>query len=102
VENIKFLNPVRVGDLVIVHGKLIFTSHSSMEVQIDVEIERLLSSRNGGSLPALTAYFIMVALDPEGRAKEIPSLILSTEEEERLFAEGQERYQLRKKDSNSL
>jgi acyl-CoA hydrolase len=101
VENIKFLNPVRVGDLVTVHGKLVFTSHSSMEVQIDVEIERLLSSNNGERLPALTAYFVMVALDREGRVKEVPPLILSTEEEERLFAEGQHRYQLRKKEANS-
>jgi acyl-CoA hydrolase len=102
VENLKFINPVRVGDLVIVHGKLVFVSHSSMEVQVDVEIERLFGNGNGEKLLALTAFFVMVALDPDGKAKEIPPLILSTEEEERLFAEGQERYQSRKKSSSTL
>jgi acyl-CoA hydrolase len=101
-EDIKFLSPVRVGDLVIVHGKITFTSRSSMEVQIQVEIKDLINEHVEERLPALTAYFIMVALDPEGKPSVVPSLILSTEEEERLFAEGQKRYRSRKKGQNIL
>ena len=48
---------------------------------------------------ALTADYVMVVLDTEGKPTGIPSLILSTEEEERLFNEAQARYQSRKKDS---
>jgi acyl-CoA hydrolase len=97
VENIKFVHPVRVGDLVIVHGKLTFTSHSSMEVQIEVEAEDLLSGRTGQRVPALSALFVMVALDSELKVRKVPAIIVSTEEEERLFAEGQNRYESRKK-----
>jgi acyl-CoA hydrolase len=96
VEDIVFHSPVRVGSLVIVRGRLTFTSRSSMEVQVRVEMEDL---RSGDRIEALTAYFVMVALDAEGRPTEVPSLILATEEEERFFNEGEARYQVRKASS---
>jgi len=64
-----------------------------MEVQVRVETEEL---RSGDRIEALTAYFVMVALDTEGRPTAVPSLILATEEEERFFKEGQARYRARR------
>jgi len=93
VEDINFHNPVRVGELVLVHGKITFTSRSSMEVRIEVEAENLLT---GKRLPALTAYYVMVAVNLEGKAVGVPPLIVITEEEERLFNEGLARYETRK------
>ena len=93
VEDINFRGPVRVGDLVLVHAKVSFVSRSSMEVQIRVEAENLLT---GERRDALTAYYIMVAVDIEGKSVEVPPLIVSTEEEERLFNDGLARYQARK------
>ena len=93
VEDITFRNPVRIADLVIIHAKMTFTSRSSMEVQIEIDAERLLA---GTRLRALTAYFIMVALDAQGKATEVPPLIISTEAEEELYNEGLARYQARK------
>lgn len=93
VEDIIFHSPVRVGNLVIVRGRITFTSRSSMEVRIEVEAEDLLA---GKKLHALTAHFIMIALNAEGRPTEVPQLILCTEEEERLFDEAMERYKARK------
>ena len=88
VENIKFLRPVRIGDLLIVRGKLTFTSHSSMEVMIEVEAEGIFSEHSRDRVPALSALFVMVAVDKSGKALPVPPLICSTEEEERLFEEG--------------
>ena len=93
VEDITFHNPVRIADLVIIHAKMTFTSRSSMEVQIEIDAERLLA---GTRLRALTAYFIMVALDAQGKATGVPPLIISTEAEEELYNEGLARYQARK------
>jgi len=93
VDNINFRSPVHVGDLVLVHAKVTFTSRSSMEVQIRVEAENLLT---GERRDALTAYYIMVAVDIEGKSVEVPPLIVSTEEEERFFNDGLARYQARK------
>jgi len=97
VEDVKFINPVRVGDLVIVRGKLTFVSRSSMEVRVEVETERLFGEHTGQRAPALTALFIMVALDLQGKARQVPTMIVSTEEEEKLFNEAQHRYESRKK-----
>ena len=99
VENIKFHTPVHIGNLVIVHGKITFTSRSSMEVQIEVEAEDLLA---GKKLHALSAYYIMVALDTEGKPIEVPPLILNTEDEEKLFNEALVRYKTRRVTSEKL
>jgi len=94
VEDIVFHTPVRVGSLVIVHGKLVFTSRSSMQIRIEVEVESISQERR---VSALTADFVMVAVDATGKATTIPRLILQTEEEETLFAAAEERYKARKK-----
>jgi len=93
VEDIVFLTPVRVGSLVTIRGKITFTSRSSMEVRVEVTTEELLAGRKAH---ALTAHFVMVALDAEGRPAEVPPLVLCTEEEERLFNEALARYEARK------
>jgi len=62
-------------------------------VQIEVEAENLLT---GKRVQALTAYYIMIAVDAGGKSVEVPPLIVMTEEEERLFNEGSARYQARK------
>lgn len=93
VDSINFHAPVRIADLVIIHAKMTFTSRSSMEVRIQLEAENLLT---GHRQTALTAHFIMVALDAQGKATEVPPLVISTEEEARLSNEGLARYQARK------
>lgn len=94
VDDINFLNPVRVGDLVLVHALLTFVGRSSMEIRIEVETEHLGSEERR---QALSAHFIYVALDQTGRPTEIPPLLITTEEGERLFEEGRKRYEARKK-----
>jgi acyl-CoA hydrolase len=92
-DELHFLHPVRVGDLVLIHAKLTFASRSSMEVRVEVETEDLSTEKR---VKALTANFIMVALNEKGRPKRLPPLMVCTEEEERLFNEGLSRYQARK------
>jgi acyl-CoA hydrolase len=97
VEDIRFIRPVRVGDLITAKAKLAFVSSSSMEVRIQVEAENLFSAKNGEKVLALSALFVMVALNGEGKPKKVPPMILNTEEEKALFAEGRRRYEQRKK-----
>ena len=98
VEDINFQHPVHVGSLVIIHGRMIFTSRSSMEVLVEVETEHLL---RGTRFSALTAHFVMVGLDAEGKPAEVPPLILTTEDEQRLFNEASARYEARKAKSEN-
>jgi acyl-CoA hydrolase/bacterioferritin (cytochrome b1) len=96
VEDIKFLRPVRIGDLLIVQGRITFTSHTSMEVLVEVDAEGIFSENSRRRTPVLSALFVMVAVDPSGKAVPAPPLIYSTEEEEKLFEEGRARYEARK------
>jgi len=93
VNEIQFFQPVRVGSLVLVYATITFVSRSSMEVQIEVHTENLDDEKR---IKALTAYYTMVAVDNEGRSKPVPPLIIYTEEEEKLFNEGMQRYNARK------
>lgn len=94
VDEIKFLNPVKVGDLVTIHSRLIFVQHSSATVRVEVYVEKLFTE---AKLPTHTADFVMVAVDEEGKPVPMPPLITSTEEEQKLFNEAQAKYESRKK-----
>jgi len=93
VNDIRFLQPVRVGSLVLVYAKITFVGRTSMEIQIEIQTEDLFT---GKRIKALTSYYTMVAVDDEGRPKSVPPLIVYTEEEEKLFKEGMQRYNARK------
>ncbi len=89
VEGINFHNQIRVGNYVTVKAKLTYVSQSAMEIQVKVTTEDVLKEQEW---EALTAYFIFVALDKDGKPKPVPPLIVSTDEERRLFEAGESRY----------
>jgi len=97
VEDIKFLRPVRIGDLVTVEGRLTYAGASSMEVKIEVAAEGMFGKEEPGRHAVLSALFVMVAVDGKGKPVRTRPLIPMTEEEVRLFEEGQARHETRKK-----
>jgi acyl-CoA hydrolase len=94
VDEIRFLNPVKVGDLIIIQSQLIFVRHSSATVRVEVYGEKLFTEAR---LPTHTAEFVMVAVDKQGKAVPMPPLIISTEEEQKLFKEAQTKYEVRRR-----
>ncbi|MDO8472867.1 MAG: acyl-CoA thioesterase [Dehalococcoidia bacterium] len=90
VEGINFYSPIRVGNLVQVEARLTFVSRSTMEVRINVVAEDM---RREITRHALTAYFVMVALDDQGKPTEVPPLILVSDKEREMFDEGRQRHQ---------
>ncbi len=95
VDGLEFIKPIHIGNLVTFEGRLTYVGRSSMEVLVKVYVEDL-EVENSQKL-ALTGYFTMVALDENGRPKEVPRLQPETPEEEKLLSEGEERYLSRKK-----
>ncbi len=91
VDDLQFLVPVKVGNVVIIHSRLVFTSRSSMTVRVEVE-----DLYTGKRAHALAASFVMVALKEDGGTLEVPPLIISTEEERVLFEEARVQYEARK------
>lgn len=98
VHNIRFLNPVHVGEVVLIHARLTFVGHTSMEVLVEIDAQNLGTEERR---PAMTAHYIMVATDDKGKPIGVPPLIVVTEEEERLFSEGLARYQEVKKQTKA-
>ena len=92
VDNLNFKAGAYLGDMVALVGKLVYVGRTSMEVRIDAYVE----DRTGIRRNINRAYIVMVAVDQEGRAVEVPRLDIETETERAEWAGGEKRYQLRK------
>jgi acyl-CoA hydrolase len=80
LDQMAFLEPIRVGQLAVIQGRITQAWHSSMEIRVDVECEDLLT---GARKPTSTAYLTFVAIDPDGRPAAVPPLRLTTDPERR-------------------
>ena len=95
VDGINFYHPIKVGDLVTVNAFLTFVGSSSMEVEVEVIAEDIISEK---TTHALAAYFIMVALNDQGKPAKVPPLIVSSEKEKDLWEKGRRRYEMCKRE----
>ena len=69
-----------------------YAGRSSMEIRIDAYAESLQGIRRMIN----TAYFVMVAIDENGRAVEVPELVCETVEQQMEWESAKRRYELRK------
>ncbi|MFJ8214848.1 acyl-CoA thioesterase [Streptomyces sp. NPDC096033] len=87
MDEMAFLAPVRVGDLVHVRAQVNWTGRSSMEIGV-----RVLAERWNESTPATqvgSAYLVFTAVDAEGKPRRVPPVIPETEQDERRYQEAQ-------------
>ena len=90
VDGINFFRPVMVGNLVIINAYLTFVSRSTMDVRVEVVAEDIFKEEKQH---ALTAHFIMVAVDDSGKPTAVPPLIVSLEKEKELWESGKRRHE---------
>lgn len=97
VDQVLFREPIHLGDLVTLTSELTYVGRSSMEVRIEVSAENLLT---GETTHTNTAYFVYVALGPDGRPAAVPPLALETDEERRNWeaAKARQAYRLAQRD----
>jgi acyl-CoA hydrolase len=88
IDRVDFREPVRVGDLVVMHASVNFVGRSSMEVGVRVEAEDLLT---GNRRHTNSCYLTFVAIDKDGRPVEVPLLMPETPDEERRFNAAKDR-----------
>lgn len=88
VDNVEFLSPVEVGDLVRFSASVNYVGKTSLVVGIRVTAENV---KTGEQRHTNTSYFTMVAKDDEGKPTLVPRLLLETEEEVRRFLEAMKR-----------
>jgi acyl-CoA hydrolase len=88
VDDLQFLHPIKVGDLIILKSHVTCTFHTSLEVQVDVFSEETLTGRR---LLTSRAFLTFVAVGSRGERVGIPPLLLETEDDRRVATEAQAR-----------
>jgi len=88
MDEMAFLEPVRVGDLVHAEGQVNWTGTTSMEVGVRVLAEPW--DRAGVEpVRVATAYLVFVAVDDQGRPRAVPPVLPETDEDRRRVGEAE-------------
>jgi acyl-CoA hydrolase len=88
VDDLHFLHPIKVGDLIILQSRVTCTFTTSLEVQVDVFSEETLT---GKRLLTSSAFLTFVAVAVSGERMPVPPLIVETDDERRVCAEAHTR-----------
>jgi acyl-CoA hydrolase len=92
VDSVAFLNPVRVGHVMILEGRLNAVFGSSMEVEVLVFAEDPLSGRRSMTT---RAFVTMVSIGADDRPKPAPKLISANDDERQRATQAAERRKAR-------
>ncbi|HET7214465.1 MAG TPA: acyl-CoA thioesterase [Terriglobia bacterium] len=84
VDNLDFLHPIRIGQLIILRAKVTRAFRTSLEVAVKVYLEDLLTGEQRQTSSAFVTY---VALDAEGQPVKVPAVIPQTPEEKHEYRE---------------
>jgi acyl-CoA hydrolase len=88
MDEMAFLEPVHVGDIVRTFAQVNWAGHSSMEIGVRVETQPW-NDPDAHALHVASAYFVFVAVDPNGRARPVPGLQPETADEVRRMREAE-------------
>ena len=80
VDGLQFVHPIRVGDLIILRARVTAVWTTSLEVEVEVFSEEILT---GVRRMTSRAYLTFVAIDRDGHRLSIPALIVETDEDRR-------------------
>ena len=80
VDGLEFLNPIRVGDFIVLKAHVTATFTTSLEVEVTVFSEEALTGRRQMTS---RAHLTFVTLARDGARPQIPQLLLETDEEKR-------------------
>jgi acyl-CoA hydrolase len=84
VDDLQFLHPIKVGDLIILKSRVTCTFRTSLEAQVDVFSEETLT---GQRRLTSRAFLTFVAITSNGARVPVPPLLVETEEERRICEE---------------
>ena len=92
IDNLQFHAPAYSGDMIVLRGSITSVGRTSMEVRVDTYREALDGTRERIN----RAYMEMVCIDCKGSPKEVPELLIETEEQRQEYEAAQKRRQMRK------
>ncbi|MDB4943127.1 MAG: Acyl-CoA thioester hydrolase [Labilithrix sp.] len=77
VDDLKFEQPVRVGEVLVLDARVTAVFRTSMELEVVVQGE---DARSGRRWPCVDARLTFVAIDEDGKPTAVPPLLCDTEE----------------------
>lgn len=92
IDNLNFKHPAYLNQTVVLVGRVTYVGRTSMEVRVDTYVEGM----DGMRRVINRAYVVMVAIDQDGKALEVPQLKLENESERAEWESGKKRYNLRR------
>ena len=78
VDDLQFLHPIRVGDLMLLRARVNAAFRTSMEVEVEVFSEEALT---GARQLTSRAFLTFVTVEKAGARQPVPPLVMETEEE---------------------
>src|ERR1700739_4544365 len=84
MDHIDFIQPVHVGDLLILKSSVNRAFNTSIEVGVKVCVEH---PRTGSLLHVASAYLVFVAIDEKGNRQRVPEVVPETPNEVRRSAD---------------
>jgi uncharacterized protein (TIGR00369 family) len=83
IDRVEFREPIYAGDFVEARGRIVHVGRTSMDIEVTVEAEDLLT---GSRRQTNRCFLTFVALDRlNGRPTPVPGLTLETDEDRRLW-----------------
>ncbi|WP_394822390.1 acyl-CoA thioesterase [Pendulispora albinea] len=92
VDDLKFEQPVKIGEVARLRARLLATFRTSMEIEVVVEGENLKTQRRW---PCVRARLVFVAIDDDAKPTAVIPLALDSEETRISQAEGEARRRAR-------
>ena len=101
VDQMRFHEPIRIGDLVVLEAEVTYVGRTSLETRVQVIAENPVT---GERTHTNTAYLVYVALDETGQPRAVPPLVAETEAERRRLEAGRERqaYRLKQREQERM
>ncbi len=87
MDEMVFLRPVRIGDLIHAHAQVNWAGRTSMEVGVRVTAERWNETQPAEHVAS--AYLVFVAVDEENTPREVPPVAPETDVDRNRFTEAE-------------
>jgi acyl-CoA hydrolase len=88
LDEVDFLAPIRVGDIVVLSAQVNAAFGSSLEVEVEVKVEDRLT---GARTLCVDSFMTFVSIGDDGKPCKVPSLLHETADDERRVEQATQR-----------
>jgi len=94
ISDMDFVSWVKLGDLCTIRSKVVYASSKSLEIEVVASVASVTSGDlNGGDITVARGLFTFVSIGTNGKVREVPKLILESEEDKNHAFIGLQRYE---------